>query len=169
MPAGQTQTVCRLLTLIAVVCSIAATSHAQETAQASISLSSPDAGNSTATVQQIKPTQNWPVKKPVADHSVRRFRLLTASVYAAATLDMQESLSLRPGFHEDDPLGKPMAHLPAPAYYTTGYAFATGVNLVGWKMARSERWRSVWWLPQIGSIAGNLVGFGYTKAHEHTR
>lgn len=119
----------------------------------------------TPAVQPIMPLPNWPVRKPFKDRSVRRFILLGAGVYAAATFDMRESLSLRPRFHEDDPLAKPLAHLPAPAYLATGAAFATGVNWIAWKMARSERWRSVWWLAQLCSIAGNVSGYAYTRLH----
>lgn len=121
----------------------------------------------TPPIQPIKPIPDKRVAKPFHDGSVRRFTLLSAGVYAAATLDMEESLSLRPGFHEDDPLAKPFARLPAPAYLATGAAFATSMNWLGWKMAQSERWHSIWWLPQICSIAGNMIGYGYTKRHDH--
>jgi hypothetical protein len=123
----------------------------------------------TSPIQPIKPPPDWPVKKPFNDRSARPFIFLSTSVYAAATLDMRESLSLRPHFHEDDPLARPFSHLPAPAYYTTGTAFATGVNWIGWKMARTERLHGVWWLPQLCSIAGNMFGYGYTRRHEHSR
>lgn len=123
----------------------------------------------TPPIQPIKPPSNWPVRRPFIDRSVRPFIFLSASVFAAATLDMRESLSLRPHFHEDDPFARPISHLPAPAYYATGSAFATGVNWIAWKMARSERLHSVWWLPQLCSIAGNMFGYGYTRRHEHSR
>jgi hypothetical protein len=122
----------------------------------------------TPVIQPIKPEPRWPVRKPFNDRSARRFFILSASVYAAATFDMRESLSLRPRFHEDDPLAKPLAHLPAPAYYASGFALATAMNWLGWKMAHSERWHSVWWLPQLCSITGNVTGYGYTRRHEHS-
>jgi hypothetical protein len=55
--------------------------------------------------------------------------------------------------------------LPAPAYYASATLFATGINFLGAKMVRSERWHKIWWIPQIGSMAGNLAGYGYTRAH----
>lgn len=88
-------------------------------------------------------------------------------VYTAAAMDMQESASLMPRFHEDDPFTKPFAHMPVPAYYATGFAFATGLNWLAWKMVRSEKWHKVWWIPQVCSIAGNMAGYGYTKTHEN--
>src|SRR5271163_1505813 len=82
----------------------------------------------TPAIQPIRPVSEKSVRKPLEDRSVRRFALLSATVYAAATLDMQESLSLRPRFHEDDPLAKPFARLVAPAYIASGAAFATSLN-----------------------------------------
>jgi hypothetical protein len=78
-------------------------------------------------------------------------------------MDMRESASLRPRFHEDDPLAKPLAQLPLPAYCATGMAFASGLNWLGWRVARSEKWHRVCWLPQVCSIAGNLVGYAIRK------
>jgi hypothetical protein len=42
-------------------------------------------------------------------------------------------------------LAKPLAGLPTPAYCAAGALFATGVNWLGWKMARSPRWHKIWW------------------------
>ena len=118
---------------------------------------------STARLPLLRTKQTWQEPRN------RRFFLLSTGVYAAASMDMQESASLRPHFHEDDPLAKPFAKLPLPAYYAHGIGFATSMNWLGWKMARSERWHRVWWLPQVCSIAGNLIGYGHTKTHEHRR
>ena len=109
----------------------------------------------------LKSQQAW------KERSTRQFFLLSTGVYSAASMDMQESASLRAHFHEDDALAKPFAKLPLQAYYTHGIAFATSMNWLGWRMARSERWHSVWWLPQVCSIAGNLIGYCHTKTHEH--
>lgn len=120
-------------------------------------------------VKPLETRRPRPIRRPVEDRSPRRFLVLSLGVYAAAFMDMGESISLRPRFKEHDPLAKPFATLPKPAYYITGAAFATGINWLGLKMARSERWHRVWWLPQVCSIAGNSFGFGYTKMHEHSR
>lgn len=67
-----------------------------------------------------------------------------------------------------DPLAKPLVGLPRAAYYAAGAQFATDVNWLGWKMARSPRWHKMWWAPQVTSIAGNVAGFCYTRAHRIT-
>lgn len=105
-------------------------------------------------------------KKPARYKVPRMFIVTSAAVYGVAVLDIHETISLRPNFVEHDPLARPFVHLPIPAYYATGVALATGVNWLGWKMARSSRWHSVWWLPQIGAISGNLYGYTSTKARE---
>lgn len=92
----------------------------------------------------------------------RRFILLSSLAYGAAFLDMHESASHRPNFQEYDPLAKPFVNLPAPAYYAIGATITTGVNWLSWKMAHSERWHRVWWLPQAISVFGNSFGYGYT-------
>ena len=38
-------------------------------------------------------------------------------------------------------------------------------QLLGWKMARSERCHKIWWVPQVATMAGNLAGYGDTRAH----
>jgi hypothetical protein len=95
----------------------------------------------------------------------KSFWVLTAGVYTAAGLDMQRSESMLPDFDERDPIVRPVLRLPAPAYYASAALFATGINFLGWKMARYERWHKVWWVPQVASMAGNLAGYGYTRAH----
>jgi hypothetical protein len=120
-------------------------------------------------VQPIETRRPRPIRRPLEDRSSRRFLALSLGVYAAAFMDMRESVSLWPRFKEQDPFAKPFTHLPAPAYYMAGAALASGLNWVSLKMARSERWHRVWWVPQIGSIAGNTFGYAYTKMHEHPR
>lgn len=119
--------------------------------------------------QPIETRRPRPIKRPIEDRSPRRFLALSIGVYTAAFLDMGETFSLRPRLEERDPLAKPFATMPAPAYFITGAALATGVTWIGLKMARSRRWHRVWWLPQVCSIAGNSSGFVYTKMHEHPR
>ncbi len=89
-----------------------------------------------------------------------RFALLSLSVYGAALADMHQTLAVRnsPWWYETDPLARPFARLPAPAYYTTGLAMATGVNWLSWKMARSRRWHRLAPLPQLLSISGSIYG-----------
>lgn len=91
----------------------------------------------------------------------KKFLLLSASVYTAAILDMHQTLAARssPWWYETDPLAKPFVHLPAPAYYATGLALATGVNWLSWKMSRSRRWHKLTPIPQVLSITGNLYGY----------
>lgn len=105
-------------------------------------------------------------RKPVTDAHKRLFFVMSVGVYAAAELDLEETASFRHHFHEYDPLPRPLAGLLAPACYAAGALFATGVNWLGWKMARSPRWHKTWWVPQVTSIAGNLVGYSYTRAHQ---
>jgi hypothetical protein len=165
MPARHIGIACQAVTLVLLVQLHLKVTHAQEAIGAVKANFAPGVRIPTPAVRPIESPPRCPVRKPFNDRSVRQFVLLSGGVYAAAALDMQESLSLRPRFHEDDPLARPISHLPAPGYYATGIAFATGVNWVGWRFARSERWHSLWWLPQLCSIAGNVAGYGYTRRH----
>jgi len=148
---------------------LSAMARAQETIGTVSSNLTPGIRVPTTTIQLIKPLPPLKVKRPWEDRSDRRFILLSTGVYAAAAIDMQESASLRPHFHEDDPLAKPFAKLPLPAYYADGMAFATVINWLAWRMARSERWHRVWWLPQACSITGKLISYWHTKTHENRR
>jgi hypothetical protein len=105
------------------------------------------------------------VRRAVQPTLPKSFWVLTAGVYTSSSLDMRQSESMLPHFDEKDPVARPFLRLPAPAYYASAVLFATGINLLGWKMARSERWHKFWWLPQVTSMAGNLAGYGYTRAH----
>jgi hypothetical protein len=169
MPSSSIHRPGRVVVPILLYLALPTVARAQETIGAVNANFTPGIRAPTTTIQPIKPLPPLKMKHPLEDRSVRRFILLSTGVYAAATMDMQESVSLRPRFHEDDPLAKPFANLPLPAYYATGLAFATGLNWLGWRMARSERWHSVWWLPQVCSIAGNLMGYAHTKTHENRR
>jgi hypothetical protein len=93
--------------------------------------------------------------------SEKKFIFLSAGVYTAAILDMHQTLAVRssPWWYETDPLAKPFVHLPAPAYYATGLALATGVNWLSWKMSHSRRWHKLAPIPQVLSITGNLYGY----------
>jgi hypothetical protein len=169
MPSSWIQRPSHAVVLLVLLLGVAGVGRAQETIGAVNTSFTPGIRAPAATIQPIKPLPPLRIKKPLQDRSARRYFLLSAGVYIAAAMDMQESASLRPNFHEDDPLAKPFAKLPLPAYYAHGAAFATGVNWVGWKMARSERWHKVWWLPQVCSITGNMMGYWHTKTHENKR
>ncbi len=93
------------------------------------------------------------------------FAMLSMGVYGLASLDMHETVATC-ACHENDPLARPLTNLPTPAYYASGVALATGVNWIAWKMAHSRRWHRVWWIPQVGAMAGNLWGYTSTKAQE---
>jgi hypothetical protein len=118
---------------------------------------------------------------PTADVSVAHFRemqktmlrmnrkaflAMSTAVYGLAFLDMHETMSLGPGLIEHDPLARPFTRLSSPAYYVTGAALATGVNLIAWKLGHLRRWHKLWWIPQAASAYGNLYGYGNTKARE---
>jgi hypothetical protein len=109
------------------------------------------------------------VRRAVQPALPKSFWVLTAGVYTAAGLDMQRSESMLPNFGEREPMVRPLLRLPAPAYYASAALFATGVNFLGWKVARSERWHKICWLPQVTSMAGDLAGYGYTRAHPAPR
>ena len=112
-----------------------------------------------------------PVKKKPALRVPKGLWLsLSAATYTAAALDMHATADAEEWFKkhphvylgptETDPLARPFVRLPRPAYYACGFALATGVNWLGYRMSRSRRWRKVWWLPQSISIGAN--GWGYT-------
>ena len=62
------------------------------------------------------------------------------------------------GNFEQDPLARPFTRLPAPAYYASGFAMATGMNWMSLRMSRSPRLRRIWWLLQALTIIGNAQG-----------
>ena len=111
-----------------------------------------------------------PVKKKAALQVPKKLWLsLSAATYTAAALDMHATAAALEWFNkhphyyagplETDPLARPFVKLPRPAYYACGFALATGVNWLGYRMSRSRRWRKVWWLPQSVSISANSWGY----------
>ncbi len=85
---------------------------------------------------------------------------LCAMAYASAWIDMHHtySYSAKKDWIERNPLVRPLLKLPAPAYYAVGFGLVTGMNYLGWKMARSKRFQRMWFLPQVLAISGNAVG-----------
>jgi hypothetical protein len=102
-------------------------------------------------------------RKPLIRARISPYVILSAGVYTAVWLDMTETQASMPNFKEADPLARPFLLLPKPLYYASGTMLGTGVNWLGLKMQRSERWHKIWWLPQAVSIAANLSGYGYTR------
>ena len=152
-----------LLSLSAATSVIAQTESPETTPKTSLLLLEPDSAASTST-SIVRPVHKPPMKATHTLQSQRvekKFILLSAGVYTAAILDMHQTLAVRssPWWYETDPLAKPFVRLPAPAYYATGLALATGVNWLSWKMSRSRRWRKLAPIPQVLSIGGNLYGF----------
>ena len=113
----------------------------------------------------LQPLPHSELRRAVKPAAPKSYWVLTAGVYTAAGLDMQRSESMLPNFDEKDPIVRPLLRLPAPAYCASAALFATGINFLEWKMARSERWHKIWWVPQVATMAGNLAGYGYTRAH----
>ena len=113
----------------------------------------------------LAPPPHTELRRAVKPAAPQSYWVLTAGVYTAAGLDMQRSESMLPNFDENDPIVRPFLRLPAPAYYASAALFASGINFLGWKMARSERWHKIWWVPQVATMAGNRAGYGYTRAH----
>jgi hypothetical protein len=142
---------------------IAQTDLPESKPKLSLLLLEPNSSDSAST-SFVRPGKRPPIK---ATHTLlshlykKKFILLSAGVYTAAILDMHQTLAVRssPWWYETDPLAKPFVRLPAPAYYATGLALATGVNWLSWKMSRSHRWRKFAPIPQVLSIGGNLYGF----------
>jgi hypothetical protein len=91
----------------------------------------------------------------------KQFLILSAAVYGASFADMHQTLKERKydWWYESDPLARPFVRLPAPAYYATGLAMATGVNWLSWKMGHSRKWHKLAVIPQLLAIGGNTYGY----------
>jgi hypothetical protein len=91
----------------------------------------------------------------------KQFLILSAAVYVASLADMHQTIKERKydWWHESDPLARPFVRLPAPAYYATGLAMATGLNWVSWKMGHSRKWHKLAAIPQLLSMGGNAYGY----------
>jgi hypothetical protein len=149
-----------LLSLSAATSVIAQTESPETTPKISLLLLEPNS-SSPPFARPVEKTPIQPIQIVLSQQVEKKFLLLSAGVYTAAILDMHQTLAVRssPWWYETDPLAKPFVRLPAPAYYATGLALATGVNWLSWKMGRSRRWRKLAPIPQVLSIGGNLYGF----------
>jgi hypothetical protein len=113
----------------------------------------------------VAPLPHSELRRAVKPALPKSYWVLTAGVYTASGPDMQRSESMLPNFDERDPIVPKFLRLPAQACYASAALFATGINFLGWKMARSERRHKIWWVPQVATTTGNFAGSGYTRAH----
>ena len=156
----------RLVTFLLLLAASSNSGRAQE--QASLDSAALDAA----------PRRPLPAERPVyrpatlavrPKANLKLFLPLVAGTYVAAGLDMHRTMAIRqhdPSFQETDPLARPFTRLPPPAYYAVGFAMVTGLDWVSLRMARSERWHRIWWLPQVCAIGGNLFGYTYSMRSE---
>lgn len=107
---------------------------------------------------------------PTARPAPSKFYLvLAAATYAAQTADVVTTVrSLDRGATEQDPIARPFAGLPHPAFYAASESWATGVNWLALRLERSpQAWkRRVWWLPQAIQVGSNAAGIAFTETHE---
>jgi hypothetical protein len=85
-------------------------------------------------------------RKPVADTHKWLFFAMSAGVYAAAGLDMQ-----------DDPLGQAARRFAHAGVLRRRSVVCHGRELAGLENGAVARWHKIWWVPQVTSIAGNLA------------
>jgi len=143
-------------------------SHAQttpvlsDTRAALLSVEKKDGETASVAPQPVRRADGLkPIKMKSRRFHKAEFIALSTGVYGAALLDMHQTMHVRhySWWMETDPLARPFVRLPAPAYYATGLALATGVNWLGWKMGHSRRWRKLAAVPQLMSIGGNTYGY----------
>ena len=71
-------------------------------------------------------------------------------------------------WYENDPLERPIVHLPAPVYGGITSAWTASCTALGMRMRVSNHplVRKLWWMPQVAQIAGNAYGLGFSFTHE---
>jgi hypothetical protein len=129
-----------------------------------VSLIASNAAHSQELLANPAPIKGTLAKPATRNPDTKKLLFLSGAVYTAALLDMHRTIVSRDeyrnqGFYEANPLARPLVQLPKPAYYATGLALATGINYLGWRMAKSRRLHKVWFLPQLLTIAGNSWGY----------
>jgi hypothetical protein len=128
-------------------------------------------GSSLCHAVKDKPVKPETGKKQNAIVSMLKDRpvmMLMGVDVAAKTMDYRQTERdfMLGGFHEQNPVLRPMLGHPA-AMYAYGAAYAMGAAWVGHKM-RSSHFsvvRKLWWLPETFSIEQNVWGYAYTRAH----
>jgi hypothetical protein len=158
----------RWMTLLTILTIAVQTSHGQEYARI-------QAGQETKH-KHAEIFGRQTVRRVLADKS---FLALSAGVYAGVAFDMHSTVNLKRWynvndppftvsmpFSDKDPLARPFVNLPTPAYYASGFAFATGINWVAWKMKHSSRFRKVWWIPQLMPVGNVYCGIQNTRYYD---
>ena len=128
-------------------------------------------GSSFCHAVKDKPVQQHHERKQnsvVAVLKDRPVMALMAVDLTAMTMDYRQTEHdfLLGGFHEHNPVLRPMLGHPA-AMYAYGAAYAMGAAWVG-HMMRTSRFgvaRKLWWLPQTFSLEQNVWGYAYTRTH----
>ena len=128
-------------------------------------------GSSLCQAVKAKPTKPVYERKQNAIVAVLKDRpvmaLMTLDVTAKVMDYRQTEQDFRlGGFHEHNPILRPMLGHPA-AMYAYGAAYAMGAAWVGHKM-RTSRFgiaRKLWWLPQTFSLEQSVWGYAYTRTH----
>jgi len=126
------------------------------------------------------------VGRPAGIAVVGMFMFLAALLPVARAQIVPVSLTKTTAADSKVPSGAVLAPLPhselrravKPALPKTFWVLTAGVyTAAGLDMQRSEsmlperseRWRKIWWVPQVATMAGNLAGYGYTRAHPAPR
>ena len=156
-----------ILTLVASQACLAASNDAASTETADVVAALPAPFVVAKPATQSLPDQPKPNKT--------LWKGLAVLGQAAAAADVASTIDvLNHGGYEADPLAKPLAGLPKPAYAATSAAIVGGVSYLGLKMQESRRFHKVWWVPQVLQIAINSTGalhnsvsLAYTTCHQH--
>lgn len=89
--------------------------------------------------------------------------VLWASMSTFNAMDMHVTIEAQAagGFHEDNPLVRPLLGQPAPAIYLEQQGMIAGLALVGHKMRESKHRfiRALWWVPLAFQVQANLRGW----------
>jgi len=149
-----------VLAMLAFARAAAAQTHSDAPAVFSLEIKKREFDSGLTSRPLIREKQKAKPPPPVRFHK-KQFLILSVGVYAAGFADMHQTLKERKydWWYEVDPLARPLVHLPSPAYYATGFAMATGINWISWKMGHSRRWHRFAPIPQLLAIAGNTYGY----------